>query len=81
MRYRYLIERGSGGTFHLCTVDGEGLSLGGLGDFPEVPPAMTLARELEPHETIKWKAPPRAWQPDALYVSQYLDDGVVENVG
>lgn len=28
---------------------------------------------------LKWKDPPQAWQPDALAVSQYLDDGIEDN--
>lgn len=28
---------------------------------------------------LRWKDPPAAWQPDALAVSQYLDDGVEDN--
>jgi hypothetical protein len=30
---------------------------------------------------LKWKDPPQAWQPDAIAVSQYFDDGVEPNVG
>jgi hypothetical protein len=28
---------------------------------------------------IVWKDPPQAWQPDALAVSQYFDDGIEPN--
>ena len=28
---------------------------------------------------LKWKDPPQAWQPDAVAVTQYFDDGVEEN--
>lgn len=28
---------------------------------------------------LVWKDPPEAWKPDALFVSQYLDDGVEPN--
>jgi hypothetical protein len=28
---------------------------------------------------VKWKDPPQAWQPDAVAVTQYFDDGVEEN--
>lgn len=34
---------------------------------------------LEPEARITWKPAPKAWQPDALFVSSWLDDGVTEN--
>ena len=30
-------------------------------------------------EEITWKKPPAAWQPDALLISQWMDDGVEES--
>lgn len=34
----------------------------------------------DPDDTpLKWRDPPAAWQPDAIAVSQYLDDGVDDN--
>lgn len=41
--------------------------------------AVEYERNLNPEVTLKWKPAPEAWQPDALLVSQYLDDGVEPN--
>jgi hypothetical protein len=55
--------------------------------FTTVEAAQARAEELHQHDgsedadttPLRWKDPPQAWQPDALCVSQYLDDGVEEN--
>ena len=84
MKYRYLIERGFVTDAIYCSLieaGSEGREFGTLGEFDNAADAK-LAAEADAKATadeLRWKDPPKAWQPDALYVSQTLDDGVEEN--
>jgi hypothetical protein len=41
--------------------------------------AQEAARYADAEVELKWKPAPASWGEDALFVSQYLDDGVEEN--
>ena len=64
---------------HLCTVDADGTSQGAIGDYENAADAKLAAEEFARPDELRWKDPPKPWQPDALYVSQTLDDDVTEN--
>ena len=82
MRYRWLIERGPrDDTVYLGQVDVEGEYVYGqpfLCDDVDAAKAMAERSEQDA-DTLKWKEPQGEWQPDALYVSQYVDDGIEAN--
>lgn len=40
--------------------------------------AQQSAASFDPEAVLVWKPAPVAWQPDAVAVSQYVDDGVEE---
>jgi hypothetical protein len=85
MRYRYLIELADdnslGPSVYLTTITKNDDS----GQATRVHGGVEGAKELASHDPnlegdpIVWKNPPVAWQPDALMISQWLDDGVEEN--
>lgn len=87
-RYRYLIEASGNPSlpFWACTVDAteEARQVGRVGEFATVEEAKRASEEssrLDPNEEdgITWKPAPKGWQPDAVCVSQFFDDGVAEN--
>lgn len=87
MKYRYLIERNAdtADTAYFCgTVNDEGNPEGTVGGFDEVEDAMRAAESshaTDGHDDpITWKKPPQGWQPDAILVSQFFDDGVEPNL-
>jgi hypothetical protein len=79
MRYRYLIEQGTDGVY-LTTItredtDGRAVSVA------DVETAKLLASQ-DPsttYQNLRWKEAPVDWQPDALLISSWVDDGVKEN--
>lgn len=83
-KFRFLIERSSETdkwrgalTISQITPEDDSGSVVGYADTLESAQAQVEADY--PDETISWKPAPKAWQPDALSVSNYLDDGVEEN--
>jgi len=83
MKYRYLIERGPSSVIYCSTIEAnaDAREIGAVGEFDNAADAKLAAEDeaATVGETLHWKAPPKPWQPDALYVSQTLDDGVEEN--
>lgn len=78
-RYRYLIEKASDGIY-LTTITADDTS-GTASHVADLDAAKELAN-LDPNldgATVRWKDAPEAWQPDAVAVSQWLDDGVEDN--
>lgn len=86
-RYRYLIERGGGDEVGLTTLEagddsGRGYSeVYGATEAEKVEKAKALAAQdpASPEGGLRWSDPPKAWQPDAIAISGWLDDGVEEN--
>lgn len=84
MRFRFLIERNPASAalpYALTTVDAEGNALGGIADSDTVADAKLTGEEYAQSELgieLRWKEPPKTWQPDAIYVSQSIDDGIEE---
>ena len=84
MRYRWLIEQGGpedNGAVYLGQVDVEGEYVYGQPfRCDDVDAAKEMVERSEENaDTLKWKEPPIEWQPDALCVSQYVDDGIEAN--
>lgn len=84
-KYRYLIEASGNASlpFHTTTVDEEGNPLGAGSDYATLEEAKSrcedVAQSGDPENwgervALKWKQPPKAWQPDAILVSQYLTE-------
>jgi hypothetical protein len=78
--YRYLIETADDSVY-LTTVtktdsDGTGCKVASV----EAAKEMAARDPALNGEPVRWKDPPQAWQPYAVAISQWLDDGVEENV-
>lgn len=86
-RYRYLIERGGGTEIGLTTLaagddNGSGYSeVYGETEEEKIQKAKALAAQdpAASEDGLRWSDPPKAWQPDAIAISGWLDDGVEEN--
>ena len=82
-KIRYLIEKSGDPYQPLCLTtlekgddDGRGLKVSDMAE------AKRLAAQSALHcgvDKIDWKEPPTAWQPDAILISQWMDDGIEEN--
>jgi len=82
MKYRYLVEV-SGDPhrpYALTTItkddtDGRGHKVASVDDAKA-----TAAGDPNLDTPIRWRDAPADWQPDALFVSQWIDDGVEDDV-
>ena len=85
MKYRYLIERSGDELFpyHVTTVNPEGEAQGSGRDFLTIDECKSYAQDTAQsgdeedwgkRVELIWKDAPQAWQPDAILVSQYLED-------
>ncbi len=82
MKFRFLIERADtddGEQFYLTTITRD--DTGGHGPQVASGEAAKAMAESTPYieDDIVWKEPPKEWQPVAILMSQWLDDGVGEN--
>jgi hypothetical protein len=80
-KFRFLIEASADpfSPFHLGSVDPDGETNGRFGDYQTLDAAKAAAEEMAQsgdgeQVALQWKPPPVAWQPDAIVVSQYLDE-------
>ena len=79
-RYRHLIER-AGSDIYLTTITAAEPGGIGSGRYDSVDAAKaSAAKDPDAPDGLRWRDPPEEWKPDAICISQWLDDGIEENV-
>mgnify|MGYP001486894413 CR=1 FL=1 len=82
-KIRYLIEKSGDPYMPLALTklekgddDGRGCLVSDMGEAKRL---ADQAASLCGVDEIIWRLPPIAWQPDAILISQWMDDGIEEN--